>query len=333
MLEPCAKSFRSDAKARLALLACGGSGVRLAWGWGCSALLAGFFAGSALAASSESAPAPETPREYFNAGTRKLQDGKLRDAEALLETALGAQAEGLQPASLYNLGHVRFAQGVEDLKKGPAAKPTAAQGQAAAQRAGDAVRSADEALAGGELQKMVESYLQGRGARKEVKTALAQVKRAMESYGAALGKWRRSSGDFKSTAELAPADTQARENADRVDRSIAKLVDSLRQLQEAAAALGKQNKDLGEKLKQLRGRIPAPDMPPGAAGEDDEEEKEPFGPQLGQQEGPSKDGEEMSLSPEQAGWLLDGFKLDSERRLPMGEGEQTQPKDRGKPTW
>ena len=39
----------------------------------------------------------------------------------------------------------------------------------------------------------------------------------------------------------------------------------------------------------------------------------------------------MMLSQEQAGWVLEGFKLDSERRLPMGQGPGT--KDRNKPTW
>ena len=62
-------------------------------------------------------------------------------------------------------------------------------------------------------------------------------------------------------------------------------------------------------------------MPPGAAGEDDEDdEDQPLGPKPGQEEGPAKDGKEMPLSPEQAGWLLDTYRLDSERRLPMGQG-------------
>ena len=41
----------------------------------------------------------------------------------------------------------------------------------------------------------------------------------------------------------------------------------------------------------------------------------------------------MTLSPEQAGWLLDAYKLDSERRLPMGQGPAAEPKDRSRPTW
>ena len=86
-------------------------------------------------------------------------------------------------------------------------------------------------------------------------------------------------------------------------------------------------------MKKLKGRIPAPNMPPGAAGDDEEEEDQPLGPQPGQEEGPSKDGQEMDLSPEQAGWLLDAYRLDTERRLPMGQGPAAQPRDRSRPTW
>ena len=78
--------------------------------------------------ASPSAPAPEqtpptTPREFYNAGARQLRAGKLREAEASLESALASQNQRLQPPALYNLGLVRFGQGVEQLKKGPAAKP------------------------------------------------------------------------------------------------------------------------------------------------------------------------------------------------------------------
>ena len=74
-------------------------------------------------------------------------------------------------------------------------------------------------------------------------------------------------------------------------------------------------------------------MPPGAAGDDDEDEDQPLGPQLGQEERSSKEGKEMTLSPEQAGWLLDAYRLDSERRLPMGQGPAADPRDRSRPTW
>ncbi len=288
--------------------------------------------GAALAAAPEPA-APETPREFFNAGTERLRQGKLREAEAFFESVLAAQREGLQPPALYNLGHVRFDQGAEELKKGPAGGPAAARGQAAAGAATEAIRAADEALASNDVQKMVEAYLRGRGVRKELKSATKAVRQAMQTHGAALARWQRSEGDFRSTVELAPSDQDAQQNAAIVDRCIAKLVDTIRQLQQSEGAMGQKMPDLGEKLKKLKGKIPAPDMPPGAAGDEEDDEDFPKGTEPGQKEGPTKQGEEMELSPEQAGWLLDAFRLDTERRLPMGQQDTAEPKNPNRRTW
>jgi tetratricopeptide (TPR) repeat protein len=262
-----------------------------------------------------------------------LRDGKLREAEALLESALASQMERLDSPALYNLGHVRFGQGSEELKKSPAARPTLARGRSAARQADEALALVDEALAGNDVQKMVAAYVRGRGVRKDLKAVTEAVRRALGAHGAALGKWQRASGDFRSALELNAADADARLNAETVDRSIAKLVDMMREMQQCSGALGDKNKELGEKLKQLKGRIPGGDQPPGGAGDDDEDEDSPFGPKPGQEEGPPKDGKEMPLSPEQAGWLLDGYKLGSDRRLPMVMGKEGQPKDRARPTW
>src|SRR4051812_30958137 len=57
--------------------------------------------------------APSTPRELFNSGTKQLRSGKLREAEASFESALASQKPVVQPVALYNLGHVRFKQGIE----------------------------------------------------------------------------------------------------------------------------------------------------------------------------------------------------------------------------
>ena len=278
-------------------------------------------------------PAPSTPREFYNAGTQKLLQGKLREAEAFLESALASQVEALQPPTLFNLGDVRFRQGVEELKKGPSAGAAAAAARSAGHAADQAIEQADTALAGDDVMQLVDSYLQGRGARKELKAATAAVRRALEAHRATLTRWQRSADDFKSALELKRADSDAQYNAQVVDRWIAKLVDSLRQLQQCAGALGQKKSELDKKLKQLKGRIPAQDMPPGAAGDDDEDEDQPFGPKPGQEEGPTKDGQEMHLSAEQAGWLLDSFKLDSERRLPMSGDQGALPIDRNRPTW
>jgi tetratricopeptide (TPR) repeat protein len=274
-------------------------------------------------------PPPSTPREFFNAGTQKLQQGKLREAESYFESALSSQVSRLQPPALYNLGHVRFGQGKEELKKGPAAGPTAAHGQAAAQSADEASREADEALRSEDVNKMVAAYLHGRGVRRELKAATKAVKRAMETHGTALAKWQRSSGDFKSTVELDKEDKDAEQNAEIVDRCIAKLIDSLRELEQIAMAMGNKGDELKEKMQALKGKIPAPDMPPGAPGDDDEDEDMPQGPK----EGPTKEGEETALSPEQAAWLLEGFQLDSERRLPMGQQTTADPKGKNRKPW
>jgi tetratricopeptide (TPR) repeat protein len=289
--------------------------------------------GPSAAPGPEPADLPSNPREFYNVGTRELRQGKLREAEASLQTALASQDDRLQAPALYNLGHVRFGLGIEELKKGPSSKPASQRGQSAANLAGDAVRDANDALAGDDVQKMVASYLNGRGARKELKAALQAVRTAMKTQGNALEKWQRSSGDFKSTLELNPKDSEAQQNADTVDRYIARLVDSIREMQQLAAAMGNKGDELKEKLKQLKGRIPAPDAPPGAAGDDDDDDDTPQGQKEGQKEGATKEGQEMTLSPEQAGWLLNGFKLDSEHRLPMSQENSAQPRDRSGRTW
>jgi hypothetical protein len=291
------------------------------------------YAGAASVPVTAPAEPPSTPRDFFNVGTRELRAGKLREAEAALESALASQNVRLQPPALYNLGHVRFGLGLEDLKKGPAAQPTSAKGRAAGQTAEEATRDAQAALASDDVQRMVASYLRGRGARRELKAATEAVRAALKHHGAALSKWQRSSGDFKSTVELNKSDADAQANADTMDRYIAKLIDSIREMEQLAAALANKGDQLKQELKKLKGRIPAPDMPPGAAGDDDEDEDMPNGQQQGKEEARGKQGEEMSLSPEQAGWLLNGFKLDSEHRLPMGQENTAQPKNQSGRTW
>ena len=159
------------------------------------------------------------------------------------------------------------------------------------------------------------------------------MRRALKVHGTALARWERSSSDFKSASELNAADADARHNAEVLDRCIAKLVDSIRELQQCANGMGNKSQSLGEALMKLKGRIPAAEMPPGAGGDEDDEEEQSPAFKLGQQEGPSKEGQEMTLTQEQAGWLLDAYKLDSERRLPMGEGPPGQPRERSRPTW
>jgi hypothetical protein len=314
-------------------------GLRVA---GCGLLAAGncWFAGSAKAAATTNPPpvvierAPETSREFFNAGTRMLRAGKLREAEAYLQTALTRQDESLQTAALYNLGHARFAQGVAELKQASDSKQTTGRARTAAWQGEAAVRAADQALASKDVGRMLDAYMQGHGARRELNSALKAVREALKIYAGVLLKWQRASGDFKSAAELNPADTNAQHNAGIVDRHIARLIDQIRQMQQAAAAAAQMREQLGEKLKQLRGQIPDDMMPPGAPGPGDEDEDMPEGPLPGMMEGASKPGDELKMSPEDAARMLDGYRLDGERRLPMSEGQDGgKPRDPNRPTW
>ena len=279
--------------------------------------------------------APVSARDFFNAGTRRLNSGKLAEAESFLQNALAQQDAQTQPAALYNLGIVRFSQGATELKKSPDAQQTRARARAALQRGETAIADANTALAGQELLEMIGAYQRGRGTRRELKAATEQIRRAMEVHGVTLRKWQRALGDFQGAAELNPADTNAQHNARTTELAIAKLVDSLREMQQLAQAMGQQGKELGEKLKQLRGQIPDPLAPPGGSGEEDDEEEQdnPNGPQQGQQEGPNREGNEIKLSPEQAGWMLDSFKLGGDRRLPMGQGNEEKPRDRKGRDW
>ena len=294
-----------------------------------------------------------TAREFYNEGTRYFEQTNLWRAEYNLERALSFQDDRLQPPALYNLGHIRFSQGAEELKKGPPGGKTAGVGRAVLGEADEAIKDLDQALAGSNatttnsaqaapetlpdetVKKLVDSYLKGRGARRDIRAATKLVKAALQAHQNTLMKWDRSSGDFKSAVELNQKDEDARYNADVVDRSIAKLIDQIKQLEQIAMNLGMKQQQLGEKLKQCRGKIPAPQMPPGAAGDDEEDDRFPNGKEPGQEEAGKKDEQKDSgLTAEQAAWLLDAYKLDSDRRLPMTEAKRAQqPPDRSKPTW
>ena len=283
-----------------------------------------------------SLPAPaalETSREFYNAGTRQFRAGKLVEAETLFQSSIAKQDEHVQPAALYNLAHVRFAQGAEELKKAASSKANADRSRAAIGAAMGAIQQAESALAGNDVRDMVEAYMDGRGARKELRAATEAVRRAMEAHGKTLFKWRRSLSDFKGAAELNPADTNATHNAEIVAQAIARLVDSMREMQQMAMPMAGAQAKLNELLQKLKGRIPAPNMPPGAPGEEGEEEM-PESLKGLKEQGQTEGGKEMEmpLSPDEAARLLDGIQPDG-KLLPMGQGEQGKPRDRKGKTW
>jgi hypothetical protein len=278
-------------------------------------------------------PALVTARDFFNAGTRLLRDSKLHEAESRLQEALAKQEAELQPAALYNLGQVRFSLGDAELKKAPDAKTTAERTRTAASRGAIAIESADDAMTRGNPQGMVEAYRQGKGARKELSAVLKAIEAAMQAHAGVLLKWQRAAGDFKGAAELNPSDTKALHNAEIVSRHIARLIDEMQEMQQAARDAGEKKGQLGEKLKQLRGLMPELNAPPGSNGDDEEEDGTPESPQPGMQEVATKPGEEMKMSPEEFGDMLNGYRLDDGRRLPMGGDQGGKPPDPKRPTW
>ena len=280
---------------------------------------------------------PLSARDFYNAGVKQLAARKLSEAEALFESSLTRQDEQIQSLALYNLGHARFAIGNEQLKKAAAPSPVRARGERAELAGADAIQSAETALASNDIQQMVAAYQRGRGVRKELRAAYEAVYAALEAHRGTLEKWQRALGDFRSAAELNPTDTNALHNAEAVERALAKLVDSVMQTQMITLKCAGRCAKLNDLMSELKGRIPKDKMPPGASGA--EEEDDLGEPQLeemiGKREAEAKDGRELehSLSREDAGDLLDRFKLGGNRRLPMGQGDPGQPKDRKHRDW
>jgi hypothetical protein len=280
---------------------------------------------------------PKSPRDFYNDGTQRFRAGKLREAEASLQAAVASNEEAIQSAALFNLGHVRFKQGLDALTQAPDGDAARARGEAATSRADDAIRAARAALASDELDALVNAYRLGGGARKELKAAMEAVKKALEAHGAVLSRWQRASGDFKSACELQPKLDDARFNAEVVDRHIAALVDKQALLLPCLQGMGERREQLSELMKKLKGRIPGGLLPKAPGDEDEDEEdgdkKPPEGPEAGQQEKETKQGHESALTPEEAMRLLESLTLDANRKLPMGDQEIANPKDRKRREW
>lgn len=270
-------------------------------------------------------------RELYNDGTRKLAEGKLAEAESYLQSAVASQDERVQPPALYNLGHARFQEGLKELTNAPEPGALGAKSARAMQSGAGAIHALDDALSGEDLQTMVAAYQRGRGARRELKSAIEAVQRAMDTYGVVLTKWRRASGDFRSTVELRSEDTNAQYNADLTDRYIAKLVDMMQQMMPRKSGMEQQREELRKKMAQLKGKIPDQTGAPltGDNGDDDDDgDTPPKQPKAGDQEGPVKNGTEMQLTPEEAQRLLGLLQLDTGRKLMLGGFEESaKPRD------
>ncbi|MDE3067261.1 MAG: hypothetical protein KGJ60_06880 [Verrucomicrobiota bacterium] len=302
----------------------------------CAPLLALAICGRALEAGGTNAVAPVAARDFYNAGTELLAAKHFAGAEEMFQSALAAQEDRVQPPALYNLGHARFDDGMAALKSGPSPQSLAAQGNASGVKAGLAIRRAESALAENQLSKMVAAYLGGLGARRELDSVEEAVRQAMKTCGDTLDKWRRAEDDFKGAAELNPADTNAVRNAQIVGQYIDWLVDSLRQMQHLGAMLGERHHQLNEVLRQIGGRIPEPDLPPGAPGGDQDEDGGMQPESLrGLKEEVSRAGKPIGvrLSPDEAKQILEGISVDDSRQLPMNETRTGQHREKSGFTW
>jgi tetratricopeptide (TPR) repeat protein len=290
----------------------------------------------ALGAVTAFADSSPTPRALFNDGTTKLREGKLREAETALQSAVAAQSDALQPLALYNLGHVRFQQGTNILKEIADKAALQRRGDNATSSGSKAMQAIDTALGSTtpDLEGILRAYLDGRGARRDLKDATNAIARAMTQFGAVLIRWQRASGDFKSADELQPRD-DAKFNADVIDRRIAELIDQMQQMQQQQQAMSQQRQELLQKMKQLRGKIPGDmPMPEGMSGEEEEEEDGKSGEeQMAEKQGPQREGKEMEISPEDAMRLLETLKLDTNRKLPLGFDQQSEPKTKSGKVW
>jgi tetratricopeptide (TPR) repeat protein len=312
------------------------SPANLKWCALASALALG---GSALAEVSTNAVTPTvepaTPRNFYNAGTELLAAKKFNEAEQMFLSALAAQDARVQPPALYNLGHARFDDGLAELKKGPSAQAIDGPGNAAGSEAGAAIQQGETALADNDMSQMISAYLGGLGARQELEAVEKAVKQALQTYGDTLRKWQRADDDFKSAVELNPADADAARNAQIVEQYIARLVDSLRRMQRLAAMLGKQHKRLNQVLRQIGGRIPKPNLPPGAPGDQDKDDGLQPESLRGMKEGATRTGNtiKLPLSQNEAAQILNGIPLNAAQRLLLNDSRTGQNQQNSGLTW
>lgn len=291
-----------------------------------------FLSGTVWETHTLSAPA-QSNREAFNEAVARLHEGKLHEAETLLDGILETQDDAWRVPALYNLGHARFGQGMEELKKAMEPGPSAARGRAKALSAEEMITDGQAALRAHDMERLVSSYMRGRGIRRELRAAMKQVGEALQTYANVLNRLERASGDWKSAVDLDPANADARHNADVVDRHIARIIDSFMDMQQSMQMMQRAGEELKQMLSQMKGRIPKENMPPGAEGDEEEDEEGGMEPPKTGQEPPGSEGQERQMSREEAGWMLEGFRFGQERRLPMTRGAEGQPKDRNRPTW
>jgi Ca-activated chloride channel family protein len=272
-----------------------------------------------------------SPRALYNEGTRLLKEGNLPEADAALISAAARQLPAIQEPALYNLGHVRFQQGKKALKDGPDFNAIRNREAGVSVQTQKLIQDADVAMAAQRIETIVSLYRQGRVARKQLRLVSEQVKTALELYRTVLLRWDRASGDFKSAYELSNADRDAQWNAGFVDRQIAELVEQIRRMEQSMQSLKGQQQQLQQRMNDMKKLLPKEEQ--NGDEEDEEEEDQGKQPKPGEQEKPGREGREKLMTREEAARLLESFKLDSNRKLPMGMERSGNIRDRQGRTW
>jgi hypothetical protein len=221
-------------------------------------------------AAAHTAPGPHS---HFNTGVSKLAERNLSEAEIAFRDAVASNHETVQPAALYNLGHVRFLQGKETLKGEGNRKQLIDSSVAATALAEEVIRRGGPIAERDDIQELINAYMEARAARKQLRVTRDENTRELDLIGSALNRWRRSVGDFRSAVELNPANTDAAFNADVVERHIDELLNFKKKLEQEQDGVGKQREKLKDLMKKMRGKIPK-EMQRGSDDEEDDEDEE-----------------------------------------------------------
>lgn len=221
------------------------------------------------------AAATPSAHALYNKGVKKLAENDLREAEIALRDAVASNHETIQPAALYNLGHVRFLQGKETLKGEGNRQQLLDSSAAATAFAEEVIRHAAPIAERDDVQELINAYMEARAARRQLRVNRDENTRELDLLGSALARWRRSVGDFRSAVELTPDRKDAAFNADVVEFHIAALLNFKKQLEEQQEKVGQQRDKLKEMMKKMRGKIPKEKQRGSDEEEDDEDEQEP----------------------------------------------------------
>lgn len=238
---------------------------------------------SAVLAVADAQGAPgKSAVDFYNDGVAKMAAKELRDAEAALLQAVRTNEEMVQPTALYNLGHVRFLLGKDTLKDQGNRRQLLDNADATAVVAEEAIRHARGVVESEDIQALIGAYMQGRAARKQLRAVRDETTRELDLIAAALQRWRRSVGDFRSAKELDAANDDAAFNADVVERHIKELLKFEKQVKEAQGGNEKAREELRKLMKKLGGKIPE-GMKRGSDDEESDEDEEGGEQQEGQE--------------------------------------------------